>query len=167
MQPDELKAVRTEMGLTQGELAQRLGLTPQFIGMMERGDKPIEQRTALAVRQVYNEETRLYGSHETDKREGDVPLGKAMIIWDDDMSPRIKVVRNGRDDQRYSSSYGACNSDWNNADAIGQLLRLFSRIPEWTLLDGIDPREVHDALWVIPEYRRAIDYQFTVDKEAD
>lgn len=49
MQPSDLRDTRRTMGLTQGELAERLGLTPQFIGMMERGEKAIEPRTALAV----------------------------------------------------------------------------------------------------------------------
>lgn len=161
MQPLELKAARQELGMTQQELAEALGLTPQFIGMMERGEKPIEQRTALAVRQIYNVETRLYGNDDPGEREGDIPLRDAMIIWDKELSPPLKVVANGSDDDdRYSSSYGACNADWSHADDVGRLLRLFSRIPEWTVLDGISPREVHDALWVIPEYRRAVAKEF-------
>jgi DNA-binding transcriptional regulator YiaG len=50
MQPDELKAIRVQLGLNQGKLAATLGLTGQYVGMMERGQKPIEPRTALAVR---------------------------------------------------------------------------------------------------------------------
>jgi DNA-binding XRE family transcriptional regulator len=50
MQGSELKACRERMSLTQGQLADELGLSPQFIGMMERGEKPIEVRTELAVR---------------------------------------------------------------------------------------------------------------------
>lgn len=49
MQPTDLRAARKAMGLTQAELADQLGLTMQFIGMMERGDKAIERRTELAV----------------------------------------------------------------------------------------------------------------------
>lgn len=37
MQPSDLRAARKAMGLTQAELAEQLGLTQQFIGMMERG----------------------------------------------------------------------------------------------------------------------------------
>ena len=36
--------------MTQGELAEALGLTTTFIGLMERGVKGIEKRTELAVR---------------------------------------------------------------------------------------------------------------------
>lgn len=163
MQPIELKGARQELGMTQHELAEALGLTPQFIGMMERGEKPIELRTVLAVRQIFNERTRLYGNHEPEPRPNDVPIRDAMIIWDKEMSPRIKVVRNGgQDDDRYSSSYGACNADWVHADDVGRLLRLFSRMPEWTVIDQIPAREVHDALWVIPEYRRAVAEEFVL-----
>ena len=49
MQSGELKAIRKELGLTQDEMGAALGLTKTFIGMMERGDKPIERRTALAA----------------------------------------------------------------------------------------------------------------------
>lgn len=161
MDRDQLKAARQELGMSQHELAEALGLTPQFIGMMERGEKAIELRTVLAVRQIYNERTPLYDTVERPAREGDVPLRDAMIIWDEEMSPRLKVVANGSgDDDRYSSSYGACNSDWAHADDVGRLLRLFSRMPEWTVIDGIPAREVHDALWVIPEYRRAVAQEF-------
>ncbi|HWW56343.1 MAG TPA: helix-turn-helix transcriptional regulator [Sphingopyxis sp.] len=157
MQPDELKEARQEMGLTQGELAERLGVTPQFVGRMERGKQAIEPRTALAVRQLYNELTPMYDARDLEKMEGDIPLRNAMIVWDEEMSPPMLVVDNtGRGGEEYISSYGACNSDWARADTVGQLLRLLSRIPEWTLVYRIKPREVHDALWVIPEYRRAM-----------
>lgn len=45
----ELRKIRKSMNLSQAALAQALGLTPQFIGMMERGEKPIEPRTAMSV----------------------------------------------------------------------------------------------------------------------
>ncbi len=49
MQGDELRSLRKSMNLGQAALAETLGLTPQFISMMETGAKPIERRTALAV----------------------------------------------------------------------------------------------------------------------
>lgn len=52
MQPDELKQLRRAAGLTQGQLAEMVGLSLGFIGEMERGEKPIERRTELAVRYV-------------------------------------------------------------------------------------------------------------------
>lgn len=50
MQPDEFKAIRKGLGLTQDQMAAELGLTPNFISMMEGGKKPIERRTELAAR---------------------------------------------------------------------------------------------------------------------
>ncbi len=50
MQPDELRAARKALGLSQAELGLELGLTGEFIGMMERGVKAIERRTDLAMR---------------------------------------------------------------------------------------------------------------------
>ncbi len=44
-----MKALRKSMDLSQSALADGLGITPQFVGMMERGEKPIEPRTALSV----------------------------------------------------------------------------------------------------------------------
>lgn len=49
MQGDELKAIRKGLGFSQTQMAVALGLTQTFIGMMERGIKHIERRTALAA----------------------------------------------------------------------------------------------------------------------
>ncbi|MEH3107136.1 MAG: helix-turn-helix transcriptional regulator [Sphingomonas fennica] len=49
MQGSDLRAIRKAAGLTQGQLADAVGLTLGFIGEMERGEKPVERRTALAV----------------------------------------------------------------------------------------------------------------------
>ncbi|MBO9377934.1 helix-turn-helix domain-containing protein [Sphingomonas histidinilytica] len=49
MQPDDLKRLRKAAGMTQGELAERLGLSQGFIGEMERGEKPIEARTVSQI----------------------------------------------------------------------------------------------------------------------
>ena len=52
MQGGELKEIRKGLGWTQGRMAEALGMTTTFIGLMERGDKAIEKRTELAVRYV-------------------------------------------------------------------------------------------------------------------
>jgi transcriptional regulator with XRE-family HTH domain len=52
MQADELRLIRKNAGMTQGELAEALGLSIGFIGEMERGEKAVEKRTELAVRYV-------------------------------------------------------------------------------------------------------------------
>lgn len=52
MQPDEMKALRVSAGLTQAGLADAIGMTRVSVGLMERGQAPIEKRTELAVRYV-------------------------------------------------------------------------------------------------------------------
>lgn len=47
---EELKKARQKPGLSQQELADSIGMSRVMIGLMERGEKPIEQRTELAVR---------------------------------------------------------------------------------------------------------------------
>ncbi|GLT00146.1 hypothetical protein GCM10007897_15300 [Sphingobium jiangsuense] len=50
MQPDELKELRKALGLSQQEFADALGVSRVLVGQMERGQAPIERRTALAAR---------------------------------------------------------------------------------------------------------------------
>ncbi len=52
MDGDELKFVRKAAGLTQQELANNLGLSRVYLGLMERGKKPISRRTVEAVRAI-------------------------------------------------------------------------------------------------------------------
>jgi transcriptional regulator with XRE-family HTH domain len=49
MQGVDLKRIRKSLGWTQGDLARALGLSSTFVGLMERGAKPIEPRTRLAL----------------------------------------------------------------------------------------------------------------------
>lgn len=168
MQGDDLQNIRRELGWTQQVMAAELGLTPQFIGMMERGEKPIEVRTELAVKQLFNANSPLYDRMARPAYEDDVPLDRAQIIWDTDVEgiPPVRVIDvAGKDDRRYDASYGACNAEWHRADDVGRLLRLFSRFQELTALHGIDPQEVHKAFWVIPEYRFATAYDFVLRAE--
>ena len=52
MQPEGLKALRMQAGLSQAELAELIGMSRVKVGLMERGEAPIEKRTELAVRYV-------------------------------------------------------------------------------------------------------------------
>lgn len=52
MQGDELKAIRQGLGLTQARFAEALGVTGTFVGLMERGEKSIEERTERAARDL-------------------------------------------------------------------------------------------------------------------
>lgn len=50
MQGSELKAIREALGWGQRKFAEEIGMTQTYIGLMERGEKPIEKRTELAAR---------------------------------------------------------------------------------------------------------------------
>ncbi len=165
MDGKDLREVRRHLEMTQEEFGKALGLTPTFIGMMERGEKSIEDRTKLAARQLFNERTRLSTGHRVAETGEDVPLSDAMILWDEEPQNgrRIVVVGRGKDDQAFSSSYGACNEEWTAADDVGRLLRLLAKFAELTTQEGLSPREVHQAFSVIPEYRHSL--HFTMFRE--
>ncbi len=164
MQGSDITTIRRSLGWTKGRLADELGMSGKFVGMMERGEAPIETRTALAIRQLHNQHSRLFTSHRVTALPGDIPLARAQVIWDDEgeLDPPIRVVdvtgRVGRDDSRYISSWGACNGDFVERDDVGKLLSLLAMFAEWTAVDGLDAAVVHRALSVIPEYRRALDF---------
>lgn len=48
--PEELKFVRTEMGLTQAELAERIKKDHQTIGRWERGENPVDPTAEVIIR---------------------------------------------------------------------------------------------------------------------
>lgn len=45
----QLKAIRLSLGLTQSRFAEELGISRVFVGLMERGQRPITERTRLAA----------------------------------------------------------------------------------------------------------------------
>ena len=45
----DLRATRAALGFTQQQLADAIGMHPNTVACMERGDKPISPRTAAAV----------------------------------------------------------------------------------------------------------------------
>jgi transcriptional regulator with XRE-family HTH domain len=50
MQGEEMRTLRKSMGWTLAKLAEELGMSEPFVGLMERGQRPIEKRTELAIR---------------------------------------------------------------------------------------------------------------------
>src|SRR5271166_3861745 len=48
--PKELRFLRTEMGMTQGELAEIVKKDHQTVGRWERGEKPIDQNAEALIR---------------------------------------------------------------------------------------------------------------------
>ena len=49
MTPDELKEVRSRLGLTQTQLANELGVTLNAVQRWEAGERPIRRVTELAL----------------------------------------------------------------------------------------------------------------------
>ncbi|APZ98088.1 hypothetical protein BWQ93_06030 [Sphingopyxis sp. QXT-31] len=81
MQGDDLRALRKAMNLRQAALARGLGMTPQFIGMMERGEKAIEPRTAMAVLYLVD-----HPEARPDVEAGDDPIyspGQLFDLWEE------------------------------------------------------------------------------------
>lgn len=57
MQPNELRFVRTEFGLTQAELAALVGRDVQTIGRWERGEHPMDKAAEIVIRAKVLEST--------------------------------------------------------------------------------------------------------------
>ncbi|WP_416463165.1 helix-turn-helix domain-containing protein [Sphingomonas sp. VDB2] len=49
MQAEDLKSKRLDMGLSQADFADAIGVSRVLLGQMERGQAPIEKRTAMAA----------------------------------------------------------------------------------------------------------------------
>jgi len=102
----------------------------------------------------------------------DVPLENAQVIWsaeDHPNLPPVKVVGipGDDDDDRYFSSWGACNLEFQQADAAGKLRMLFAKFVMIALHNNVAPREIHKAFSVIPEYRNALDEVGLFDPKLD
>jgi len=97
----------------------------------------------------------------------DVPLSDVQVIWDydgkePDAPPLIVMghpdehgrdARGTRDNDDYSSSWGACNADYLGANDDERLLMLFEKFQELVTFEGLAPAVVHRAFCVVPEYR--------------
>ena len=53
---DQMRAVREANGMTQAEVAEKLGISRNYLTMMETGERRISQRTAIAFCAVVNAE---------------------------------------------------------------------------------------------------------------
>ena len=55
---EELRRIRKAMGLTQRQLAEKLGVTSTSVARMERGEQKIMQVTTLAVKYLHVMESK-------------------------------------------------------------------------------------------------------------
>lgn len=68
MKAEELKAIRHQAGWTQAKMAEAIGVTANYLAMMERGEKAIERRTEQLIEALA--QTRI-----------DVSYSKALGKW--------------------------------------------------------------------------------------
>ena len=48
-----IRTVRDEVGITQKAMAAELGISAQYLGLMERGDQPVSRPVALKIQQLF------------------------------------------------------------------------------------------------------------------
>jgi len=81
----------------------------------------------------------------------DIPLSEAMIAWN--TGGQIRVLRHPiEEDDSLTKTTGACWHNWNRGDLNERLCRLMREV--WIIaVQGVPAKDIHRALWVIPEYR--------------
>ena len=100
----------------------------------------------------------------------DYPLSETQIIWnpdDDPKLPPVDVVKLGfEDDDRYSSSWGACNQDFCEASPAEQVNMLMRQFVHMAAIDHVEPEAIHKAFMQIPGYRCALAQHGSIDPES-
>lgn len=106
--------------------------------------------------------------------DGDIPLAEVQVIWEyvgkEPDAPSVIVMGHpnesgrdrwgNRDDKDYTSSWGACSTDFNEASADEKLLMLFKQFHWMALTREVEPKAIHEAFLVIPEYRAQMPRDF-------
>ena len=64
-----LRIARDELGLKQKDMAEKLGISAQYLGMMERGDQPLSEPVAMKMQELFgfSAEWILFGKGERKK----------------------------------------------------------------------------------------------------
>jgi hypothetical protein len=95
---------------------------------------------------------------------GDIPLKDAMIAWNPRPrgDGRIVVIpypdhASWTDRLKLSDTTGACWSHWGTWSPQDRLARLLLEAWCITCRDGLEPRAIHEAFMVIPEYRETVE----------
>jgi transcriptional regulator with XRE-family HTH domain len=52
LQASDIKALRESAGMTREQLAEEIGIGYRYLGELERGEKPIDEKKALAIQHV-------------------------------------------------------------------------------------------------------------------
>ncbi|MHA6289585.1 helix-turn-helix domain-containing protein [Maricaulis sp. CAU 1757] len=59
-----LRRLRRERGLTQGEAAEALGLSPSYLNLLERNQRPVTARVLLALADAFDVDVRAFASED-------------------------------------------------------------------------------------------------------
>jgi DNA-binding transcriptional regulator YiaG len=87
--PKELRFLRTEMGMTQGELAEIVKKDHQTVGRWERGEKPIDQNAEAVIRLLAVERLELLREETIEQlARCCVPAAGVQVITIDGGDPR-------------------------------------------------------------------------------
>lgn len=112
--------------------------------------------------------------HRMENEVSEFPLRETQIIWSLDnpeqsgIKPVAKLVKLGRlDDPDYFASWGACNRDFNEATDAEQVNMLFRQFAHMTIVDKVDPVELHEIFLAIPEWRAALQDFGTIEPDRD
>ena len=89
--PKELRFLRTEMGMTQAELAALVKKDHQTVGRWERGETPIEPNAEFVVRMIARERLSI----------GDDVGAEQMAGWCVPTAPAVTIEIDGRDPDNY------------------------------------------------------------------
>lgn len=132
MTPQELRAARKRLGLTQQELASKLAMSRESINKMEADKKPIMPRTAMLVQALEKEEGRtMYRTIgeirvNAPKLENGVTIDRLVI----------KLSPNGDSYYVTGSNLGLRN-EFQSLKEVGAFIRANAEIPQ--VSDQLDP----------------------------
>ncbi len=113
MNPAELKALRQRLGWTQDRMADELGISRVYVGLMERGLKSIERRTELSVRYLAD------GWRAIESAPKD---GSTIDVWRDGTR---ETVYWGLPPHECGEMGSYCDSDWHSIKKPGWICSTF------------------------------------------
>lgn len=93
MSPRELRFLRTEIGMTQSQLAEVTRVDKQTVGRWERGETPLKETAEVIVRELVKQ--RMKQRLDEYEREYDIPVAhllKDLQVGIDELSKRVTRI---------------------------------------------------------------------------
>lgn len=99
---DDLRSVRRQLGLTQGDMAQKLGVTREWVGMLERGDRDLSASIILELNRLIREHELSIkeDSSSLEVREHQASYGTPEMIRREIEQHQKELVQAAGDDSR-------------------------------------------------------------------